>query len=191
VQDGKHLSWYRNDGHCKGCQNREHFVEGTWFWQKPSHCEKCKRPEHRVWREPKAREIPPDTVDMLSAVYLARSLLREGRESEEILLLDRQRLWRVRLRAGVRRVVETPAGRFECREVRLETTLPPGEEPTDSGFEGMFGLQGTIGVWLDARYGVPVQITGDFPASFLGSLDVLVQLKSYRGTPLGFRALDD
>jgi hypothetical protein len=74
--------------------------------------------------------------------------------------------------------------------VRLKSSVPPGEPPPKDGFEGLFGLKGTIQVWLDAQYGVPVQIQGEFPIKLLSStLDVYVQLKGFRGSAKGFEPL--
>jgi Protein of unknown function (DUF3108) len=187
LKDGQYIDNYRNDGHCKGCNNREHFIDSNWLWGKPSHCDGCKRGEHRVWRPDKTRNVPEGTLDMLSAVYLARTMVREGRKEENLQLVDELKLWNVQLTQGVHKRIEVPAGRFDCVEVRLKSSLPPGEPPPKDGFEGLFGLKGTIQVWLDARYGVPVQIQGEFPIKLLSSnLDVYVQLKSFRGAPKGF-----
>jgi len=190
TQDGKSVDVYRNDGHCKGCNNREHFIDSKWLWGKPSHCDGCKRGEHRVWRPATTRAVPEGTLDMLSAVYLARGMVREGRAQQTLSMVDGLKLWNVELNQGERKRIEVPAGKFDCVEVRLKSALPPGEPPPKDGFEGLFGLKGTIQVWLDSRYGVPVQIQGEFPIKLLSStLDVFVQLKGFRGSAKGFEPL--
>jgi hypothetical protein len=190
TREGKLVDSYKDDGHCKGCNNREHFVDSNWLWGKPSHCDGCKRGEHRIWHTEKTREVPEGTLDMLSAVYLARTMVREGRTEETLSMVDELKLWNVQLSQGRQKRIEVPAGRFDCVEVRLKSSVPPGEPPPKDGFEGLFGLKGTIQVWLDARYGVPVQIQGQFPIKLLSSnLDVYVRLKGSRGTPKGFRPI--
>ncbi len=190
TKEGKYVDNYRNDGHCKGCNNREHFIDSNWLWGKPSHCDGCKRGEHRVWRPDKTRDVPEGTLDMLSAVYLARTMVREGHMQETLSMVDELKLWNVQLTQGEKKRLEVPAGKFDCVEVRLKSSVPPGEPPPKDGFEGLFGLKGTIQVWLDARYGVPVQIQGEFPIKLLSSnLDVYVQLKGFRGSAKGFAAL--
>ncbi len=186
--DGELTAMYRADGHCKGCANSEHFVESKWLWGKPHHCEKCKRAEHRVFKDPVRRRLPPGTVDMLSAVYLARSLFREGLSSTRFPMLDRQNLWQVKLSRGTLRRIQTPAGSFEAQEIKLSTSAPPSETKPATEFQGMFGIRGTIQIWLDLESGVPVLIQGELPVPVLGSLDVRVELNSREGSPGEFES---
>lgn len=185
--DGKLVVAYEHDGHCKGCENREHFVESKWIWGKPSHCDKCKKAEHRKWKEPPlTREVPPGTLDMLSAVYLARTMVEEGLDSAKFSLVDKQKLWDVELTRGKRKVIEVPAGRFECTQVQLVTRVPAGEPRDGEGFQGLFGIQGSIAIWVHSKTGVPVLISGTLPVPVLGDLDVRVELTKFTGTVEGF-----
>src|SRR5262249_31196726 len=153
VLDGKSTLIYRADGHCKGCTNTEHFVESAWIWGKPYHCEKCKRAEHRVWDAPKTRAIPAGTVDLLTAGDLAGSVVRDGGTSTTFPVLDRMRLWTLTILRGETKTIEVPAGKFRCALVQLKTALPPGEPPDKDGFTGLFGIRGTIKIWMDAATG--------------------------------------
>ncbi len=189
VQDGKEVSRYRADGHCKGCSDKKHFVSGTWPWQKDEHCKKCKRLEHRVWKDPKLREVPAGTFDMLTAVYLARSMVIDGRERMEFPLVDRSELWRLQLTRGKSKQIETSAGKFDCVAIELRTSAPEapaGGETTK--FEGLFGIHGTISIWMEAGSGVPVRIDGVVPAGPI-ELDATIELHSARGTPRSFTTL--
>jgi hypothetical protein len=184
TQDGESISTYRSDGHCKGCDNREHFVESVWAWGKPYHCEKCKIAAHRVWKDPLRRPLPAGTVDMLSAVYLARALVRDGRAATDFPLIDKLQLWQVHLVRGTsRRRITTPAGTFTAQEIKLSTSVPRGETRPEKGFEGLFGIRGTLQIWVEVETGVPVLIAGELPVPVLGSLDVRVELESSRGAP--------
>ena len=189
VVKDQQVSRYRSDGHCKGCKEKAHFVEGTWPWQDSAHCKKCKKAEHRVWREAQVREVPPGTLDMLTAVFLARSLVIDGRDKVEFPLVDRTDLWRVQLSRGRTKVIETTAGKFNAVEVQLRTSASAGavgDESTE--FEGLFGIHGTISIWMEASSGVPVRIDGSVPAGPI-NLDVTIELRSARGAPRVFTAL--
>ncbi|HUR29322.1 MAG TPA: DUF3108 domain-containing protein [Planctomycetota bacterium] len=189
VVEGKETSRYRSDGHCKGCKNKAHYVSGSWPWSDPEHCKKCKRPDHRTWKDAKFRDVPPGTLDMLTAVYLARSLVIDGRPKVEFPLIDRDDLWQVQLSRGRGRRIETAAGKFDTVEVELRTGPPEGAAPGESTkFEGLFGIHGTISIWMDATSGVPVRIEGAVPAGPV-DLDVTIDLRSARGAPRAFVSL--
>jgi hypothetical protein len=180
--DGKSTALFRSDGHCKGCSNPEHFVESAWLWGKAHHCEKCKRAEHRVWDAAQNRAVPPDSVDLLTAVYLARAMVRDARLETTFSVVDKLKLWTLTVRRGAFKTIEVPAGKFRCALVQLETTVPPGEPVDKKGFQGLFGIQGSIKIWMEAATGVPVMISGELPVPVIKTLDLNVRLKSYRGT---------
>lgn len=189
VVDGKQVSRYRHDTHCKGCNDKAHFVSGTWPWSKAEHCDKCKLAEHRVWKDPATRAVPEGTLDMVTAVFLARSLVIDGRSRIEFPLIDTDELWQVQLTRGRTKRVETTAGKFNVVEVELRTGPPEGTAPGKAAqFEGLFGIHGAISIWMDAVSGVPVEIEGAVPAGPI-DLNVTIELHSFRGTPRAFTAL--
>jgi hypothetical protein len=186
VKDGELSTEYRSDTHCSGCKRREHYIEGTWF-TKEHHCKKCKRAEHRHWRETTSRPIPEGSVDMLSAIFLSRSLIRSGLDEITFPLLDRTKIWELNLSRGKQRSVKVPSGRFLCREVRMKSGIPADEaaDRNKDEFKGLFGIHGTIHVWLEERTGVPVMIEGLVPVGPI-DLDVSLELAKFAGTPKEF-----
>lgn len=182
---GQPRSWYRSDRHCKGCDRREHFVEGGIITSE-DHCERCKRAIHRLWKSPVWRDIPAESVDMLSAVFLARAMVREGLDELTFPLLDKTRLWDLTLRRGEGRVLATPAGHFVCTAIGMTTAVPAGEEHDAGDFKGLFGIHGTLRIWLESRTGVPVLIEGQVPVGPL-DLSVSLVLREFRGTPPAFK----
>lgn len=144
----------------------------------------------RIWRDAKTRSVPTETLDLLSAVYLARELTR-GEQELSFPLLDKLTLWQMHLTRGRERRIETPAGTFDALEIRLDPAPYPGEEIDEEDverFEGLFGLHGSIHLWVDRATGVPVRVQGELPAGPL-DLEVDVSLESYSGTPEAFAPL--
>jgi hypothetical protein len=143
----------------------------------------------RIWKEAKVRPVPQGTIDLLTAVYHTRSLVREGLDALTFPLLDKDRLWAMTLRRGEQRSMETPAGTFDVVEVSLFPQAFPGEAISKKQvekFEGLLGLRGSIHLWVESRTGIPVRIEGDLPVGPL-TLGVDVKLESYAGTPADFR----
>jgi hypothetical protein len=184
-RDGSLLSVYRSDTHCRGCQDSAHFVESSMPWGKPRHCQKCKKPEHRIWKNARERSVPPGTLDMLSALLLPRVLLTNGLEQTEAMLLDRDNLWRLILRRGSEKRIEVPAGEFDAVAILFETRVPPGEAIEDDEFEGLFGIQGSIHLWVHAETGIILKVEGDVPAGPL-RFTASIELDSYKNTPAEF-----
>lgn len=196
VRDGELTAEFRSDGHCKGCANLEHFIESKWLWGKSQHCKKCKKLEHRVFNAPVSRAVPAGTLDMLSAVYLARTLVHDDLAETTFPVIDQQKIWEVTLTRGKTRRIETDAGTFDCQLVQLATRFLAEENEEEpelkrSQFAGLFGIQGTIQIWLERNTGVPVLIEGELPIPlpFVDKLEVRVRLKSYTGTPSEFKPL--
>jgi hypothetical protein len=198
TRDNAYTAEYRSDRHCKGCDNPEHFIESKWLWGDAAHCKKCKKLEHRVWKDSESRVIPAGTVDMLSAVYLARSLVRQGAVETTFPVMNDETIWMVSLKRGPRKRLETAAGKFDCQQIVLSTTFPEDantpeavedQKAKGSKFSGLFGIQGNIKIWLEAKTGVPVLIEGELPVPLplVDHLHVSVQLKSFKGVPPEFK----
>lgn len=183
-EEGVSSVWYRGDTHCRGCQRREHFVEGGLF-SSEHHCERCKRAEHRIWNQPRTREIPDDAVDMLSALLLARTMVREELDGISFPLLEKDELWDVTLDRAEQRWIRVPAGEFLCRSIKL-TPTPRNPEDENETFKGLFGIHGTLSIWIQEPTGVPIKIEGIVP---VGAFDIgiALRLRSFGGTPPAFR----
>lgn len=176
--------WYRRNRHCKGCKRDEHYIEGGLTRRAPHHCAKCKRGEHRVWDAPTLGAIPEGAVDMISAIHLARSLVLSDREEITLPLLDKDRWWDLTMSKGAVETFEVPAGTYTARAIKLSPNPPTGEE-REERFKGLFGIHGTLSVWLEEDTGVPVQIEGLVPLGPM-TLDVSVELRESKGAPPGF-----
>jgi hypothetical protein len=99
-------------------------------------------------------------------------------------------VWQLTLRRGESKRLDTgKAGIFEVIEVVLEPGPYPGESFAKKAkeFEGVFGIKGSMHLWVDKRTGITVRIQGDLPVSDgLIVLGIDVMLDSYSGTPNDF-----
>lgn len=146
----------------------------------------------RRWKEAKEREVPAGSLDMISAVFMTRAMMREKLETLSFPLVDKDRVWLLTLKRGEERRMKLPAGTFDVVEVLLEPEPYPDEtieEEKLEQFEGVFGIQGTIHLWVDKTTGIAVRIQGSIPVKFGLTADVDVELESFRGTPPEFAPL--
>jgi len=187
---GRLVSTFRADGHCSepGCARARHLVGGGLFSGR-RHCAGCRRAEHRVWRAATERELPAGAVDFLSAVYLARAMVRAGTAEVSVPLVDQERVWKLHLERGAPRTVETRAGKFRCIELVTLVEAPAGEPGSDSEFTGLFGIGGALHIWLEARTGVPIRIEGEVPVGLV-ELRARLDLARYSGTPADFAPVE-
>lgn len=145
----------------------------------------------RRWKEAKERPVPAGSLDMISAVFMTRAMMREQRETLSFPLVDKDRVWLLTLKRGAERRMELPAGTFDVVEVLLEPAPYPDEKIDEDKleqFEGVFGIRGTIHLWVERKTGIAVRIQGEIPIK-VGSVEVDVELESFRGTPPEFAPL--
>jgi hypothetical protein len=145
----------------------------------------------RIWKKREVREVPVGSLDMLSAVYFSRELVQRDLASLSFPLIDKDRVWQMTLTRGKERRLKLPMGTYEAVEVVLAPSVYPGEDIDSEKvekFEGLFGIQGSIHMWVERNTGVPIRIQGDFPAGPL-TLGVDIVLASATGTPESFQAV--
>jgi hypothetical protein len=173
--DGRWQREYRRDHHCKGCEDPSHMIQGRPPWSRTRHCRDCERPEHHVWQEAEYQEVPSDSVDVLSAIYLARGFLRSEADELELHVANKDKLWSVRVARGERAEIETEAGTFDCTRILIGPRLAQGDplgEESKERFEALFGLHGNISVWVEHERAFPVRIEGEAP---FGPFDVAIR----------------
>lgn len=144
-----------------------------------------------IWRPARERSVPEGTLDMLSAIFQARALIREGTPDLVFPLIDSDKLWQLRLRRGEEQRIETSEGTsFDVVEVVLEPSPYPGETQEEKArFKGVFGIHGSMHLWVETHTGIAVRIQGELPLGGDSSpirVGIDVVLDSYSGTPPEF-----
>lgn len=144
----------------------------------------------RIWKSEVYRDLPAGTVDMLGAVYLARALVASGDEKLSFPLLDKTDLWKMTLERGDEKQLEVPMGTFDAIEIKLIPGTWPGEPEVEAGkFRGLFGIRGSIHLWVEKSSGVPLRIEGSVPAGPV-TIDCDIYLTNATGTPSNFLSVD-
>ena len=147
----------------------------------------------RIWSAPAFRPVPEGTIDMLTAVFLVRTLIRDDLDTLSFTMLDKRRVWDVKIERGEEKRMETAAGTFDVVELVLIHEPHPGEwvrKEKIERFEGLFGIHGTIHLWVERGTGIPVRIEGDLPIGPL-TIGMEVVLTRYEGTPAEFQPVND
>lgn len=189
--EGSDIAFWRHK-HCRleNCEDPHHqvkrvnWVGGMIPWgRKKEHCSDrhCGTHAHQVWvlRHTHTTKIPH--VDYLTAIYKARSLdFSVSGEPQSVHVVSDTDLWVIKVSAAKEERIETPAGKFDTIKLVLEPQSDSGDIKKE--FEGLFGLNGAIGVWIDRETHRPVRVQGLLPFAFL-NLHAIVELVKAEEVP--------
>ncbi len=181
------LATYIREKHCMepNCRDRGHFILRRSLIGKDKfvHCgdRDCRIPAHRHWKNRHEHALGERHFDMLSAVYYARSLgLKPGDAPIEVPVVNDHDRWIVRAEVKEGGRIKVPAGKFPTYKLTLEPRPAAGTKPNDE-FKGLFGLNGTIHIWIDKKTKRPVLVQGKFPFGPM-NLQARVELDSVSQT---------
>ena len=163
--------------HCKdeNCGDPSHDVKQAkmhgpipWGTEKV-HCDDtdCKHRAHYAWRTRTEHRYEGTYVDLLSAIYIARQAeFDPSAEPLVIPIISDTRRWKVRVQAKQSKEIEVAAGTFDAVQLVLEP-LVADEGKEKEKFQGLFGLNGAIRIWVERSTRRPVLIEGTLPFAFL------------------------
>jgi hypothetical protein len=163
---------YLKTKHCHGCKDHAHHItetQGSWFGMGGTevavHCDDrhCGDGEHRIWKV--RHRHPADTTagDPLSALFRARALdLRLGAPARTLRIAVGHAVFDVKIVVLKRAAHTVPAGTFDALQLSLTPTPAPGI-PGSPRFQGLFGMSGTLEIWVDAARKIPLRISGTVP----------------------------
>ncbi|MEW6535186.1 MAG: DUF3108 domain-containing protein [Candidatus Auribacterota bacterium] len=108
--------------------------------------------------------IEPQTRDILSTLYFARSVKPEVGYTVTMKLIEKRDIWKVKIV-----VVEKGTVKVKDRDVAaLKIKLIPDikQDTQNEVFQGLFGLKGEIILWVSEDRRIPLLIEGDYPLAF-------------------------
>jgi hypothetical protein len=173
-EDGK-ISFSRRK-HCleEDCSDPTHLVakvawKGPIPWgTKEKHCDDrhCGNSAHEVWIHIKDHQVEEPYVDLLTAIYVARTAATPSREQPLIIpVVNDDSRWYVEVSPQNTETIQVEEGEYEAIEMALNPIASDGNEK--KRFEGLFGIHGTLRVWFDSISGRPVLIEGTLPFAYL------------------------
>ncbi|MDE0960457.1 MAG: DUF3108 domain-containing protein [Planctomycetota bacterium] len=162
--------------HCheEKCSDSSHLIaEVAWkgpipWGTKEKHCEdqQCGNSKHEVWIHITDHEVEEPYVDLLTAIYIARTAAAPdlGRPLIIPVVNDDSR-WYVEVTPQRTGKIQVEEGEYEAIEMALNPIASDGN--MKKRFEGLFGIHGTLRVWFDSSTGRPVLIEGTLPFAYL------------------------
>ena len=166
---------YFKKKHCKvkGCTNPAHMIKKTKWWGPfPSgtevvHCPGCKNLKHYVWRLIYHHKVSTPFLDMISALFAARNCDFDVGASFVVPLVQARDRWDVTVTVAKEERIKVKAGTFDCVQVILQPKNVGDRKNVKGKFAGLFGIKGSIKIWVDRKTRIPVRILGTIPFAFM------------------------
>ena len=177
---------YYKQTHCREeqCKKEEHLIsEVAWkgpipWGTKKTHCyeKECKNPQHEIWFKRETHQVDEPFVDLLTAIYVARTATFDPDGDPLIIpVVNDDSRWFVIVQPLSRQKLKVEEGEYDSIELSLTPVSSDGDEK--KRFKGLFGIHGTLRVWIDPLTGKPLLIKGTLPISIL-NLEARIELIS-------------
>ena len=178
----KHLDFeegkitYSRREHCRDseCKDKNHDVaEVEWkgpipWGTRSKHCgdRDCGTAAHELWVTKKVHEVDKPYVDLLTSIYVARTASFPEDGSPMIIpAVNDDHRWLVEVRQMQQKELTVNEGTYDAIELSLTPLASDGD--TKKRFKGLFGIHGTLRVWIDSVTRKPLLIQGTLPISVL------------------------
>lgn len=167
---------YKKREHCRksDCSHPKHNIaEVSWkgpipWGTKDQHCDdkKCGNPTHESWVVKKVHQVDEPYVDLLTSIFVARTA-KFPSDDETIIIpaINDDSRWFVEVKKLQTKEITVKEGTYEAIELSLSPLSSDGNEK--KRFKGLFGIHGTLRVWIDSISRKPLLIQGTLPVSVL------------------------
>lgn len=173
-EEGK-ITYSRRE-HCRDpeCKDKNHDVaEVEWkgpipWGTRSKHCgdRDCGTAAHELWVTKKVHEVDEPYVDLLTSIYVARTASFPEDGSPMIIpAVNDDHRWLVEVRQMQQKELTVSEGTYDAIELSLTPLASDGD--TKKRFKGLFGIHGTLRVWIDSVTRKPLLIQGTLPISVL------------------------
>jgi len=173
-EDGK-ITYTRRE-HCRDpkCNDESHEVaEVEWkgpipWGTRSKHCgnHDCGIASHESWVTKEVHEIDEPYVDLLTSIYVARTATFPYDETPMIIpAINDDHRWLVEVHKLQQRELTVAEGTYDAIELSLTPIASDGDKK--KRFKGLFGIHGSLRVWVDAETRKPLLIQGRLPVSVL------------------------
>lgn len=117
--------------------------------------------------------ILPETRDILSTPYFARSIDPELHNSRIMRFIEKGRhIWIVNVEVIEKKALKLKNGKT-YNAVKIKITPLNPKKKANKIFRGLFGIEGNIILWVSEESRIPLLIEGDYP---LGLLKIHIQV---------------
>ena len=155
------------------------------YRRKPGKFTSVEKMDATPWEDRSTFPIGPDVNDILYTLYFARDIGGKVGNKKYYRFVEKTKIWKARVTiTGEEKLDIGRAGAFDALKIAIEPdyTDDPG---TGEKFSGLFGVTGSLEVWVDKETRIPLIVRGQVPFVYILRPTVTVVLQDYRlhGSP--------
>lgn len=168
-----------------GTEKREYEVvfdrkamEGT-YRRKKGRFSTVEEMDEAPWEKGSTFPIHDMVNDILFTLYFARDIGDEVGKSEHYWFVEKSYVWKTVVTvSGEKRLDLGRAGEFDALKVTIEPDYSAQPEKGEK-FAGLFGVEGSLEVWVDRKTRIPLIVRGRVPFAYVLRPTVSVILQDY------------
>lgn len=150
------------------------------YRRKPGKFTSVKKMDATPWEDRSTFTIGPDVNDILYTLYFARGIGDRVGNKQYYRFVEKTKIWKARVAVtGEERLDIGRAGAFDALKVAIEPDYTD-EPETGEKFSGLFGVTGSLEVWVDKKTRIPLIVKGQVPFVYILNPTVTVILQDYR-----------
>ena len=131
------------------------------------------------WETRSTFPINSKVNDILYTLYFARNIGDKVGNSNYYWFVEKDYIWKARVSViGEKKIDLGPAGRFDALRIAIEPDYSEQKEKGEQ-FKGLFGVEGSLEIWVDKKTRIPLIIKGRVPFVYILRPTVSVILSDY------------
>lgn len=131
------------------------------------------------WKTDPPFTIHKDVNDILFTLYFAREIGDKIGNKKYYYFVEKDYTWKALVEITGERTIDLGrAGKFDALKIAI-TPDYSGQEEKWKKFRGLFGLEGSIEVWVDKKTRIPLIVKGSVPFAYVLRPTVSVVLQDY------------
>ena len=116
---------------------------------------------------------------MLYTLYSARDIGDTVGNSKYYWLVEKEYVWKVRVSITEERKINLGSvGKFDALKIAIEPDYS-GQKEKGEMFRGLFGIEGSLELWVDRKTRIPLIVRGRVPFVYILRPTVTVVLTDY------------
>lgn len=149
------------------------------YRRKPGKFASVEQMDATPWENRSTYPVSPEVNDILYTLYFARDIGDRVGNKKYYLFVEKTKIWKAMVAVtGEKRIDLGTAGTFDALKIAIEPDYTDEPEMGEK-FSGLFGVEGSLEVWVDKRTRIPLIVRGRVPFTRFFRPTVTVILRDY------------